>query len=105
MDAQGDEYVCRQIGIHMGMQVTVELVFIQDIGLDDGLFEGQFIVLGLAHQGLGDGRNGSFQLYRTVRPDIGGLGIVQTEDVDPAVVGVDIAGNGSPDYFQAMVIQ
>ena len=56
-DAQGDQQLRRQIAVHVGVQIRAEFALAADIGLDQGLLHAQAIVLGLAHQGFGDGRN------------------------------------------------
>ena len=57
INAQGDQDIRPQVGIHMGMQVSPELVFPGNIALDDGPLDIELIVLGLTHQGLGYGRD------------------------------------------------
>ena len=47
MNTQCDQNIRFQIGIHMGVQIGMELVLIQDIRLDDCFLNSQMIVLGL----------------------------------------------------------
>ncbi len=88
----------------MRMQICMELAFAADISLDQGLFYAQAVVLGLAHQGLGDGRDGGLELNAPVSEDVGDLCSAQTQDIHPAVPSVKITGNLVPDDQQAVFI-
>ena len=87
------------------MEIRAELAVAADICFDDRLFRAEAVILGLAHQGLGDGRDGGFQLDPAVRPDIGDLRIGQAEDIHPFVIPVEIAGDLIPDDLQPVFIQ
>ena len=102
-DAQGDQRVRRQVAVHVGMQVGMELALRADIRLDDCFLLPGAVVLGLAHQGLGDRGNGSLYLHPTVRVDVGHLGIAQAEDIHPPVFPVEIAGNFPADHQQPLL--
>ena len=103
LDGQGDENVRMQIGISVGMQVCGELHLFPDIGLYQGFPERIFVVLGLAHEGLGNGRNQGIDFNFAVRVDVGKLGAVQPENVDPLTVALDIAGDPSRDDGSAVL--
>ena len=105
MDAQGDQDVGVQIGVHMSMEIRAEFVVPGDIGFDQSMPGTQSIALGLAHQGLGDGGDGGFFLNRPVRINIGDFGISEPQNIDGPVGVVNIAGNFSPHYFELFFIK
>ena len=49
MDPQCNEKVRTQIRVHMGMQVRVEFIIVQNVGFNNGLLKIQPVILGLAH--------------------------------------------------------
>ena len=77
----------------MGMQVCGKFHFLPDIGLHQGFPEGELIILGLAHEGLGDGGDHGIDLDLAVRVDVRQLGAVEPEDIDPLTVALDVAGD------------
>ena len=102
-DPQCDQNIRMQIGVHVGVQVRAEFVLTPDICLDDRPLLVQPVVLGLAHQRLGNGRDLRLHLHSSVRIDVGHLGIPQPENVDQPVVAVDIARHRSPDHQKAVL--
>ena len=104
-DPQGDQDIRVQVGVHVGVEVRSELIVPGNVGLDQGLPGPQTVVLGLAHQGLGDGRDGGLALYGPVGIDVGHLGVPQPEDVDGTVGVVDIAGDSAPDHLEAVFVE
>ena len=102
-DDQRDQDIRRLIAVNMGVQVCAELGFAADVGLNNCFFDTQAVVLGLAHQGLGDGRHGGLHLDPAVREDVRHLRIAQPENVHQAVVPVVVAGNLAPDHQQSLV--
>ena len=93
MNAQSNQNVRIQVGVHMRMQVRAELIIPGDIGLDQGLPGTQAVFFGLAHQGLGDGRYGGLAFNGPIRINICHLGIPQPEYIDRPVTVVYIAGD------------
>ena len=89
----------------MGVQVTPELALAQDVSLHDGLAEVLTVVLGLAHEGLRDGGYGCLPLDPAVWVDVCDLRVEQTEDIDHAILTVDVAGERAPDYLEAALIR
>ena len=88
----------------MGVQIRAELGFAADIGFYDGTQLVQLIILGLAHQRFGNGGDGGLQLHRTVRPDVGHLGVAQPENVELAVLPVHIAGHLAANDFEPLLV-
>ena len=103
-NAQRDQDIGRKIPVHMGMQIGMELAVAADIRFDNGFLYPEAIILRLAHQRFGNGRNRSFQLNGSVRIDICNFGIAQPENIHPAVIAVIIAGDFIPDNFQTILI-
>ena len=93
MDAQSNQNIRVQVGVHMCMQVRAELIIPGDIGLDQGLPGAQAVFFGLAHQGLGNGGYGGLTFNGPVRIDVGYLGIPQPEYINRPVTVVYIAGD------------
>ena len=98
--AKCNQKLGRKISVHMSMQISVKLAFASDISLDQGLFDTKAIVLGLAHQGFGDGRDGSLEFNASVGEDVRHFCPAQAQDIHPAIVSVKIARNISPDHEQ-----
>ena len=105
VDAQGDQDVGIQIRVHVGVEVCAEFIVPWNICLDQCVPGTQVIIFGLAHQGLGDGRNGGLPLYGSVGINIGDFGVAQPQDIDSPVGVVDIAGNLSPYYFETVLVE
>ena len=105
VDAQRDQYIRIQIGVHVSMEIRAEFVIPGDIGLDQCLPGAQAIALGLAHQRFCDGRNGGLAFDRPVRIDIGDLGIPQAQNIDGSVGVVYIAGDFPPHHFEFLFIK
>ena len=104
-DAQGDERVRGQVGIHVGMQIRAEFRLLQHVGLDDGPLGVQLVVLGLGHERLGNSGDRRLHLHPPIRIDIGDLGIAQPEDVKLSVVLVYVGGHLAPDDLQPVPVQ
>ena len=77
----------------MGMQICRELDLFPHIGFDQSFAEGILILLCLAHQGLGNGRNDRIDFDLAIGINIGQLGAVETKNINPLTVTLDIAGN------------
>ena len=105
MDAQRDQDVRIQVGVHVRVQVGPEFIFPGDIGLDQRLPGAQPVLPGLAHQRLGDGGNGGLALARPVRIDVGDLGVAKPQGIDGPVGSVDIAGHLSPDDLEPVFVE
>ena len=103
-NTQSNQNIGREIPVHVCMQIGVELAVAADIGFDNGFLNPEAIVLRLAHQRLGDGRNGGFQLNGSVRVDICNFRVAQPENIHPAVITVIIAGDLIPDDFEPVFI-
>ena len=103
-NAQGNQHIRCKVCIHVGVQVRSELAGAQDIRLDHGLGKVEVVVLGLAHQGLGNGRNACLAFHPSIGKDVCHLGIPETEDIDFAVVAVNIAGNHTLDDLHPVMV-
>ena len=103
-DAQGDEHVRRQDAVHVGVQVGAELAVGADVGLHDGLLQPQPVVLGLAHQGFGNGGDGGLQLHPAVGVDVGDLGAAEAQDIHLPVVAVVVTGDLPADDLQPVFV-
>ena len=103
--SQGNQYVRRKIAVHVGMQVCPEFAVGADIGFHDRLFHAQAVILGLAHQGFGNSRNGCLELHPAIRIDVGDLCVAQAENVHPFIVPVAVAGDFVPDHRQAVFVR
>ena len=86
------------------MQVGLKLAVGADVGFHDGLFQPQAVVLGLTHQGFGDGGDGGLQLHPAVGVDVGDLGAAQAQDVHLPVVAVVVAGDLPADDLQTVFV-
>ena len=86
------------------MQVGTEFIISADIGLNDRSKLIERVFFGLTHQGLGDGRDTCLTFYRSVRIDIGYLGVPQAEDIYCTVILIDITGDDSPDDLITLFI-
>ena len=93
-----------RVSVHVGLQIAPELDLPADVGLEDGLRLVVAIVLGLAHQGLGDGRDRGLPLNSAVRPDVGDLRVPEPKNVDLPVLPVDVGGHLAPDHLQSLLI-
>ena len=103
-NAQGDQRVRRKVTVHMGMQVSMKLAVTANIGLDDGFFNPEAIVLRLAHQSFGNSGNRCFQFNSSVRIYVCDFCVAQPENIHSAIVTVKIAGDLIPDNFQTVLI-
>ena len=104
VDPERYQHIRLQIRAHVGVQIGVEFAVVENIGLDDGARDTQPIILCLAHQRLRNGRDRGFHLHRTVRIDVGDLGVSHAEDPKPPVFAVHIAGHGPADDFQSALV-
>ena len=104
VDAEGDEDVRIEVGVHVGVEVRPELAVTQDVGLYESLANVLPIVLGLAHQGLSDGRDVRLPLDAAVWIDVGDLRVEQAEDINHVVIAIDVAGQRAADYLEAVVV-
>ena len=103
-DPQGNQHIRGQIAVHMGVKIRPEFTVAPDIGFYDGLFNPEPVVLGLAHQGFGDCRDGGFPLYGSVGINIGHFRVAESENIHHPVVSVQVRGHFSPYYQQAVFI-
>ncbi len=103
-NAECDQDVRGEVSVHVGVQITPELDLPADVGLEDGLRLVVAVVLGLAHQGLGDGRDRGLPLNSAVRPDVGDLRVPEPKNVDLPVLPVDVGGHLAPDHLQSLLI-
>ena len=104
-DAERDQHIRLEVAAHVGVQIGAELAVAENIGLDDGFRHAQAVVLGLAHQSLGDGRDAGLHFHAAVREDVGDLGVAHAEDVELPVVAVDVAGHAAADDLQSLVVK
>ena len=86
------------------MEVRAEFALSADIRLDQRLADVQPVVLGLAHEGLGNGRHRGLALDGAVRIDVGHLCVPHAEDVHRPVGAVHIAGDAALDDLEALNI-
>ena len=98
LDGQGDENIGAEVGIAVGVQIRGQLDLLRHIGLDQCLPKGVTVVLGLAHEGLGDGRNHGVDLDLAVGVDIGQLGAVEPQNIHPLSVTLDVTRNCAGDH-------
>ena len=84
------------------MQIGTQLQLLLDIGLDQGFPEGISVVLGLAHEGLGDGGDQRIDLHRSVGIDVGQFQTIDPQDIHPLTIAFDIAGNVPGDHSAAI---
>ena len=103
--AQCDQDIRVQIGIHVSMKICTEFIIPGNIGLDQSLPGAKSIVLGLAHQSLGDRRNRRLPFNSSVGIYIGYLGVTQTQDIDGPIGIVDITGNLSTHHFETVSVK
>ena len=103
--AQGNQDIGIQIGVHVGVKVSAELVISGNIGLDQRLPCAKIIALGLAHKGLRDGRDGGFAFNSTVGINICNFCVSKPQNIDCPVAVVDIAGNLSAHDFKPGVVK
>ena len=92
-DCKGNQYICIQIGVAVGMQVCGQFYFLWHIGFYQCFPEGIFVVLCLAHQCFGNGRDKAVHLNCAVRIYVGQLCAALTQYVHTLAVPFDIAGN------------
>ena len=104
-DAERDQRVRRQDTVHMGVQIRSELAVRADICLDDRFLNTETVILCLAHQRFGNGRNRGFQLHPAVGIDVGDFGIAKTQDIHTAVLPVHVTGNLVADHLKSFIIQ
>ena len=102
-DPQRDQKIRVQVRVHMRVQIRSELVLASYISLHDRALLIQPVVLGLAHQSLGNRRNMRLGLDPPVRINIGDLGVPQPENIDQLVIPVYVAGHHSL-YYQKSVL-
>ena len=102
-NAERDQHIRIEIGVHMRVQIRAKLAFAADVGFDERFFGVQTVVLCLAHQGFGDGGNVRLALDRAVGIDIRHLGVRQPQHIDRAVALVDIARHLAGDDFQPVL--
>ena len=104
-DAQGDQQLRRQVAVHVGVQIRMEFALAADIGLDKRLLHAQTVILGLAHQGFGDGGNRRLELHIPVGENVGDLRAAQAQNVHAAVAPIIVAGYLAPDDKQAVLVR
>ena len=83
------------------MKIRAELHFRANICLHDRLRNTQVVMLGLWHQRFWNSWNRRFHFYRSIRIDIGDLGVAKTEDINQPMIGIIITGNRSPNDKQS----
>ena len=88
----------------MTVQVRAKLTVGVNVGFDDRSRHVQTIILGLAHEDLGDGGNGSLALDLSARIDVGDLGVADAQDVQHPVVSVHVAGDRPFNDFQPLFV-
>ena len=93
-----------KISVHVCMQIGMELALAADIGLNQGLFYTQPVVLGLTHQCFGYGRNGRLEFNASVRENVCNLCPAEAQNIHTTVCTVKIAGNFSTDHEQTALI-
>ena len=86
----------------MRVQVRAEFVLAPYIGLYDRPSDVEPVILGLAHQRLGDRRNVRLHLDSSVRIDIGHLRVPEPENIEQPVVTVNIARHCPADDQKAV---
>ena len=102
--AQCNQKLGRQITVHMCMQIGMELALTADISFDQGLLNTKAIVLGLAHQCFGYGRNGCLEFNTSVREDVRNLCPAQAQDIHTTIAPVKITGDFPPDHEQTALV-
>ena len=70
------------------------------LSLLDGNVDGLLLT---SHEGLGNGGDHGIDLDVAVGVDVGQLGAVEAEDVDPLAVALDVAGNAARDDGPAIL--
>ena len=101
---QCNQNIRLKIGAHMCVQIRMEFAVVKNIGFNNRLCDAEAVILRLAHQGFGNGGDRGFHLHTSVGKNIGDLCVSHPENIQPAVCAVNITGNHSPDYLQALFI-
>ena len=103
-DAERDQHVRFQICAHVRVEVGAEFAVFEDVGLDDGLRLAQTVAARLAHEHLGDGRNGGLELHGAVGKDVRDFRVSHAEDPESPVLAVDVAGDRAADDLQPVLV-
>ena len=101
---QGNQDIRRQNRIQMRMKIGAELAFGKDECFDNRLPLISRVILGLRHQCLGNRRNRSLHLDRSVGIHISHLGIGEAEHIHEAIVGIIVARHSAVDDQKVVLI-
>ena len=96
-DPKRDQDIRVKVRVHVRVQIRAELVLAADVRLHDRALLIKTIVLGLAHQCLGNSRDMRLRLHPPVRVNVGHFRVPQPENIDQPVIAVDVTRHCTAD--------